>query len=77
MIQHLSLLQSSNRVILLDALLTDQAPGVLVPLQADELMQSEKNLSSHAMSVANILQLTENLGGLPEQLWLFGIRNSE
>jgi|GEM_PF-4738625 len=71
--QLLAQLQSSNRVILLDALLSDQEPGVLVALQPDQLMQSETSLSSHHLSVASILQLANKLGGLPEQLWLFGI----
>lgn len=66
-------LQPLTHTILIDALVTDSSPGNVIELELDELLNSENLLSSHELSVANILQLANNLGKLPENLWILGI----
>lgn len=66
-------LQSSDRVLIVDALLSEHAGGQLIRLQPQDLLQAPAHLSSHQVSVAGVIQLAKNLGRLPEQLWIYGI----
>jgi hydrogenase maturation protease len=66
------LLQADVATILVDALLTDAEPARVYALDASELQQPD-TLSSHQISVANILQLAAYLQRLPQQLHILGI----
>lgn len=70
--QLMHLLQADIRTILVDALSGDHQAAQVYPLEPHELQQADA-LSSHQISVANILQLAANLQRLPQQLHILGI----
>ncbi|HIJ21567.1 MAG: hydrogenase maturation protease [Gammaproteobacteria bacterium] len=73
----ISLLDEMKRyqqVVLVDALLLDEADkGVLVLDRHALIQQAQQGLSSHALGVGEVIALGSALGDLPEQLNLVGI----
>jgi hydrogenase maturation protease len=61
-------------VVLIDAVLADQAPGTAVSLQRDALALAACRTSSHGFGVAEALQLAARLELLPPRLLLIGIQ---
>lgn len=69
----LSLWQGYEHVVLMDALVCDEAPGTLIPLLPGQLAQSRWLGSSHGFGVAESLSLACSLAMLPRDLRLIGI----
>jgi hydrogenase maturation protease len=67
-------LRSARKVILVDAIAADAAPGTLVRLEgADVAHAAVHRLSVHQIGVADLLDGNRWLGGGPEQLVLWGV----
>ena len=66
--------EDAQDVVLIDAVLTDQAPGSVVRLARDDLSLAACRTSSHGFGVAEALQLAERLELLPPHLLLIGIQ---
>jgi hydrogenase maturation protease len=66
-------LQGARRVILLDAVALDEAPGSASHLSPDALQQVMCVTSSHGFGVAQALALASQLGELPTDLHLVGL----
>ena len=69
----LAYLGRGERVILIDAMESGQAPGSVRDLALDELIASAGMPSTHALGLAETLRLAEALGALPEHLYILGI----
>jgi hydrogenase maturation protease len=65
--------QNVDQVILIDALLSQEATGRVVLIQADELVDCESLTSSHGFGVAETVAMAAQLGALPARLHLIGI----
>jgi hydrogenase maturation protease len=66
-------LQGARRVVLLDAVAMDDAPGSATHLSPDDLQQVMCVTSSHGFGVAQALALANQLGELPTDLHLIGL----
>jgi len=66
-------LQGAHRVILLDAVALDEAPGSATHLSPESLEQVMCVTSSHGFGVAQALSLAAQLGELPSVLHLIGL----
>lgn len=66
------LLQGAQRVILIDAVASDQA-GKLYQLDLEELHLRQDFISSHGMDVVTALDLAKALNQLPSELSVFGV----
>lgn len=71
--QLLEVMQSSDRVILIDAVSTDRPLGSLVRLGADEITAGETIMSTHGIGLAEVIQLGKTLEHLPRQILLLGL----
>ena len=70
--QLIHLLQPGTVTVLVDALQAEQAIGKVREIEISDL-HNDRALSSHNISVSNILQLANNLHRLPEHLFILGI----
>jgi hydrogenase maturation protease len=70
--QLIHLLRPEIDTVLIDALLSREQAGKIIPVDASALYHSQV-ISSHEISVAHILQLAGNLKLLPERLSILGI----
>ena len=67
-------LQVYAHVILVDAVIAPHyAPGMIIPLQREELALWEAPASSHGFGVAEALAMGDALGMLPERLEIWGV----
>ena len=66
-------MQGRDRVVLLDAVLAAEGNGSVVPIDRGDLARNDGRFSSHALGVAEVLDLGEKLGLLPRQLLLLGV----
>lgn len=69
----LSLWQGYERVVLLDALVCEAAPGTPIMLSPEQLAPAAWQGSSHGFGVAETLRLAEALAMLPPVLRVIGI----
>jgi hydrogenase maturation protease len=70
----LSCIQSSDDVILVDAIRSDGPPGTLVRLEGDEVAPAVRTrLSCHQIGVADLLDALEILDAYPRRLILLGL----
>jgi len=65
--------QGVGEVVLLDALVSEEAPGSASLLTPDELQLAGCNASSHGFGVAQALALAAQLGELPSRLHIIGL----
>jgi len=65
--------QGVETVVLLDALVSEEAPGRASPLTLEELQQAGGTTSSHGFGVAQTLVLAARLGELPPRLHIIGL----
>jgi hydrogenase maturation protease len=70
----LNYFEGAEDVVLIDAVLADEAPGSAVRLQRDNLSAAACRTSSHGFGVAEALQLAARLEVLPPRLLLIGIQ---
>ena len=66
-------LESDRATILLDAVADSGPPGKLLRIEIEDLLARARPLSSHALSLAEVLRLAKSLGDLPRQLLILGI----
>ncbi len=66
-------IQGTTCAVLIDAVLTDTAPGQVLQLEESQLDSKNNTLSSHDLSVAEAIKLARQLDVLPEQLAIVGI----
>jgi hydrogenase maturation protease len=66
-------IQRYARVILVDAVQSDQPRGTFVQLDTELISQQASGLSSHNFGVAEAVALAQAMQRLPEQLMLFGL----
>jgi hydrogenase maturation protease len=67
-------LEDARRVLLLDAIRADAAPGSFVRLEGDEVAPAAAaRLSPHQVGVADLLDALQLLGRWPERLVLLGL----
>lgn len=70
----LPLVDSADRVILVDAIRADAAPGTLVRLEGDEVGPAVyERLSPHQIGVADLLAGAALIGRYPEEVILVGV----
>jgi hydrogenase maturation protease len=69
----LSLMEGAQAVWLVDAVLAGGKPGSIYRLDAREAARVEGSWSGHGLGVASALALGWALGGLPEQVVIYGI----
>lgn len=60
-------------VVLIDAMISDEAPAGVSRIEPRQLIAAASPLSSHSVGVAESLTLAEAIGALPPQLLIFGI----
>ena len=71
----LHLIESAERVLLLDAINVGAAPGTTVVLERDELPRLfSMKLSPHQIDMREVLALAELRGALPEQIAAIGLQ---
>ena len=68
-----SLLEHTERVILIDAMQSGGAPGRIIRFDEQDWSRYRQGLSSHGFGVLDALSLAQALGCLPRRLELFGI----
>ena len=66
-------MEGADAVVLIDALCSGAEPGSVMPVDREALAQSGARYSSHALGVAEVLELGERLSALPERLLVIGI----
>ena len=70
-------MQGNHKVILVDAVSTNQQPGILVRLGIDDIKAEANNKSSqvstHGIGLADTLALGRSLQRLPRQMLLLGL----
>ena len=71
----IDLWQGAGRVILVDAVISDAAPGTVhcFDLSRDGLPETHTFCSTHALALAAVVELARVLDRLPPELWVFGI----
>ncbi len=70
----LSLFEGASKVVIIDAVVTGASSGQLHCWSDLAVLESSGSfLSSHGFGLAQALALGRQLGGLPEQLFVFGI----
>jgi hydrogenase maturation protease len=70
----LPLIESAERIILLDAIHTDARPGTVVVLQREDLPRYfSLKLSPHQIDLREVLALAELRGTLPKDIVAFGV----
>ena len=69
-------LHDKHCVVLIDALQSEEALGLVRWLELDELAYGE-GLSSHGLGVADALALARSLGQLPDKLLIMGVVASD
>ena len=70
----LDLLTDSHRVILVDAVRTDEAPGTLVRLDGADVMDAVRDrLSPHQVGVADLLDAARLIDRYPSEVTLLGL----
>jgi len=71
----LNLWANARLVILIDAVISDNPPGTIIRIDANDLssFKSIKTTSTHSLSIINLIQLAKILGTLPEKLIFYGI----
>jgi hydrogenase maturation protease len=70
----LDLIADSERVILVDAVRTDSAPGTLVRLDGDDVMDAVRDrLSPHQVGVADVLDAARLIDRYPSAVTLLGL----
>lgn len=72
-IQLLEVMQSSDNVILVDAVSIGQLPGSLVRLGLEDIRAENSAMSTHNIGLAEALQLGRTLQRLPRQILLLGL----
>jgi hydrogenase maturation protease len=71
--QLLPLLSGADRVILVDAVASDDPPGSLIECAAKDLHRSPCDLSNHGLSVSAALNVADALGDLPQDVRIVGL----
>ncbi len=66
-------LEPRQATILVDAVVGAGANGRVIEIDSAELLENPCPVSSHALSVASVLQLSQALGQLPDRLHILGI----
>lgn len=69
----IELISSAKTVFLIDAVKSECAIGTIHRLKNDEIYEFKNMLSTHAMGVAQALELGNSLKVLPEEIILYGI----
>ncbi len=70
----LGLIADSDRVILVDAVRTDEPPGTSVRLDGSDVMDAVRDrLSAHQVGVADLLDAARLIDGYPSAVTLFGL----
>jgi hydrogenase maturation protease len=70
----LGLLAESDRVILVDAVLTGSPPGTLVRIDGEDVMDAvRERLSPHQVGVADLLDAARLIGRYPSTVTLLGL----
>jgi hydrogenase maturation protease len=69
----LPLIIGADRVILVDAVASDDPPGSLIECAAQDLHRSSSDLSGHGLSVTAALSVAASLGDLPRDVRIVGI----
>jgi hydrogenase maturation protease len=72
-----AIIQRYARVILVDAVQSDQPRGTCVQLDSGQISQQASGLSSHNFGVAEAIALAAAMGQLPRELVLFGLDAGE
>jgi len=67
------LLETAKRIVLLDAIISDQPLGQLLALSADQLTSSSKQISSHGLGPLELLALIQQLKADSKNTQLLGI----
>ena len=68
-----SLLDTAQHIILLDALISTQPAGQLLPLHPEQLASSDNHLSSHGLGAAELLALLQQLKADTAEQQLIGV----
>ena len=69
----IQMMQDTNIVILVDAILDADRHGVVIRLKREQLITPEAMLSSHHADVASALTLADKLQQLPQNIVLLGV----
>jgi hydrogenase maturation protease len=70
----LGMLAEADRVILVDAVRTDSAPGTLVRIDGEDVMDAvRERLSPHQVGVADLLDAARLIGRYPSTVTLLGL----
>jgi hydrogenase maturation protease len=67
------LMQGAHYVILVDAILDSDRSGELIQLDRDQLIKTQKPISSHNLDVSDAIALADKLKLLPEKLSILGL----
>lgn len=62
-----------NTVFLIDAVITNQLPGMVIRLEDAAIENNYQNLSTHGFGLSHTLSLGKALGNLPTKIILYGI----
>ena len=75
----IDLWQGAGRVILVDAVISDAAPGTVhcFDLSRDGLPETHTFCSTHALDLAAVVELARVLDRLPPELWVYGVEASD
>jgi hydrogenase maturation protease len=69
----LELMKDSNKVFLIDAVVTGNSVGTLYRLENEEIEELKCILSTHGIGVAQVLQLGKAINQIPHHLIFYGI----
>lgn len=69
----LELMKDSDKVFLIDAVITGNSVGTLYRLENEEIEELKCILSTHGIGVAQVLQLGKAINQLPHHLIFYGI----
>jgi hydrogenase maturation protease len=70
-------MQPGSRVILIDAMDADLAPGTIRELRLEDLILRARPASGHDLGLAETLALAQALGLLPQRLHIIGVQMEE
>ena len=75
----IDLWQGAGRVILVDAVISDAAPGTVhcFDLSRDGLPETHTFCSTHALDLAAVVELARVLDRLPPELWVYGVEAAD
>jgi sulfhydrogenase subunit alpha len=69
----LDVMKSSDRVILVDAVATEQPLGSLVRLAMEDIKAGDSKMSTHGIGLAETLEIGRTLQQLPQQILVLGL----